>query len=314
MSLSKKSRIYIAGHKGMVGSACWRELESKGYNNLIGYNSSEVDLRNYKEVFDLISRERPKVIIDAAARVGGIMANSSYPYKFLMDNLLIQNNLIKSAHELNVPKFIFLGSSCIYPKLASQPLKEQYLLTDSLEPTNQWYALAKITGVKLIEALRTQYNRDYVSLMPTNLYGPGDNYDLKTSHVLPALIRKFHEANMNNQKKIVLWGSGKPLREFLHVDDLAKAVLFSLENNLDEAFYNIGSAIEISIKELAHLVQDIVGYKGLINWDESKPDGTPRKLLDSTKMKNFGWSHEINLRDGIAKTYINFKNEFIVPG
>ena len=228
------SKIYIAGHNGMVGAACWRVLEAKGYKNIIGFSSKELDLRDQKAVFDMLEREKPVAIIDAAARVGVILANSTYPYEFLMDNMLIQNNLIGAAHQLDIPKFIFLGSSCIYPKMAPQPLKEEYLLTAPLEETNQWYAIAKISGVKLIEALRNQYNRDYVSLMPTNLYGPGDNYDLETSHVLPAMIRKFHEAKENNHTDVVLWGTGTPKREFLHVDDLASAVVFALENKMKD--------------------------------------------------------------------------------
>ena len=235
-NISKNSRIYIAGHNGMVGSACWRLLEKKGYHNLIGKTSKELDLRNQSEVFEYLEKEKPTVIIDAAARVGGILANNTYPYEFLIDNLLIQNNLIKTAHELDIEKFIFLGSSCIYPKMAPQPLKEEYLLSGPLEETNQWYAIAKISGVKLIEALRKQYKRDYVALMPTNLYGPGDNYDLKTSHVLPAMIRKFHEAKQNNHADVLLWGTGTPKREFLHVDDLASAVVFTLENKMKNLF------------------------------------------------------------------------------
>jgi GDP-L-fucose synthase len=304
--LNNDSKIYIAGHKGMVGSACWRALKSKGYNNLIGFSSKELDLRNQKEVFDLLKREKPDAIIDAAARVGGILANSSYPYEFLMDNMLIQNNLIKTAHELDIQKFIFLGSSCIYPKMAPQPLKEEYLLTGPLEETNQWYAIAKISGVKLIEALRVQYNRDYVSLMPTNLYGPGDNYDLETSHVLPAMIRKFHEAKENNHSDVVLWGTGTPKREFLHVDDLARAVVFSVENKMEESLYNVGSGSEISIKDLAHLVQKTIGHKGDIIWDKSKPDGTPRKLMDSVKINKLGRKNILSLETGLKMVYDGF--------
>ena len=231
--IKKSDKIYIAGHRGMVGSACWRALEEEGYTNLVGKTSKELDLRNQKAVEEFIKTEQPVAIIDAAAKVGGILANDTYPYEFLMDNMLIQNNLIRSAHENDVPKFIFLGSSCIYPKFAPQPLKEEHLLTDSLEPTNEWYAIAKISGVKLIEALRNEYGRDYVSLMPTNLYGPNDNFDLKSSHVLPAMIRKFHEAKLNRNSAVELWGTGSPKREFLHVDDLAQAVLFALENKLE---------------------------------------------------------------------------------
>jgi len=238
--------------------------------------------------------------------VGGILANKTYPFEFLMDNMLIQNNLINAANKLDIPKFIFLGSSCIYPKMAPQPLKEEFLLTGPLEETNQWYAIAKISGVKLIEALRNQYNRDYVSLMPTNLYGPGDNYDLKTSHVLPAMIRKFHEAKLNHQSDVQLWGTGTPKREFLHVDDLASLVVFVLENKLDQSLYNVGSGIEISIKELAELVQEIIGHKGNIIWDKSKPDGTPRKLMDSSKIQKLGFREFIDLKNGIKKTYSIF--------
>ena len=260
------SKIYIAGHNGMVGAACWRALEAKGYKNIIGFSSKELDLRDQKAVFDMLEREKPVAIIDSAARVGGILANSTYPYEFLMDNMLIQNNLISAAHQLDISKFIFLGSSCIYPKMAPQPLKEEYLLTAPLEETNQWYAIAKISGVKLIEALRSQYNRDYVSLMPTNLYGAGDNYDLETSHVLPAMIRKFHEAKENNHSAVTLWGSGTPQREFLHVDDLASAVVFVMENKMQDSLYNVGSHEEISINDLAYLVVVIYDHKKLISY------------------------------------------------
>ena len=301
--ISFNSKIYIAGHNGMVGSACWRALKSKGYKNLIGYSSKELDLRDQRAVYDMLERKKPDAIIDAAAKVGGILANSTQPYEFLLDNMLIQNNLIKAAHELDIKKFIFLGSSCIYPKMAPQPLKEEFLLTGPLEETNQWYAMAKISGVKLIEALREQYNRDYISLMPTNLYGPGDNYDLETSHVLPAMLRKFHEAKENHNADVVLWGSGTPLREFLHVDDLANAVVFCLENLLKENLYNVGSGNEISIKELALLIKKIVGYNGEIRWDNSKPDGTPRKLLDSCKMNDLGWKAKIDLKKGINEVF-----------
>jgi GDP-L-fucose synthase len=304
--ISKDSKIYIAGHRGMVGSACWRLLKKKGYYNLIGKTSKELDLRNQLEVYRLIEKVKPDVIINAAARVGGILANSKYPYEFLMDNMLIQNNLIKTAHELDIKKFIFLGSSCIYPKMAPQPLKEEYLLTGPLEETNQWYAIAKISGIKLIEALRKQYSRDYVSLMPTNLYGPGDNYDHETSHVLPAMIRKFHEAKLDNHSVVNLWGTGTPKREFLHVDDLAQAVLFSIENTLEISLYNVGSGKEVSIKELAHLIQEIVGHNGEIIWDSSKPDGTPRKLMDSDLINSKGWKSNTDLVEGIKKTYKDF--------
>jgi GDP-L-fucose synthase len=304
--IHKSDKIYIAGHRGMVGSACWRALEAEGYTNLVGKTSKELDLRDQKAVEDFIKSEKPVAIIDAAAKVGGILANDTYPYEFLMDNMLIQNNLIRSAHENDVPKFIFLGSSCVYPKFAPQPLKEEYLLTDSLEPTNEWYAIGKISGVKLIEALRKEYGRDYVSLMPTNLYGPNDNFDLKSSHVLPAMIRKFHEAKLNGNAPVELWGTGSPMREFLHVDDLGQAVLFALENKLNEHLYNVGTGVDLTIKELAELVQSKVGHQGEIVWDSTKPDGTPRKLMDSSKIRATGWSVKIPLTKGIARTYVDY--------
>ena len=301
--IDKGAKIYIAGHRGMVGSACWRALTLAGYTNLIGKTSKELDLRDQNAVEDFIKTQNPVAIIDAAARVGGILANDSYPYEFLMNNMLIQNNLIRSAHENNIEKFIFLGSSCIYPKFSPQPIKEEYLLTDELEPTNQWYAIAKISGVKLIEALRKQFGRDYVSLMPTNLYGPNDNFDLETSHVLPAVIRKFHEAKENHNSKVTLWGSGSALREFLHVDDLGQAVLFALEHKLDNHLYNVGSGSDLTIKALAEMIQKNVGHSGDIFWDETKPDGTPKKLMDSSKLNSLGWRSTIDLEKGIKMTY-----------
>lgn len=302
MSLTKDTKIYIAGHRGMVGSAVWRALSAEGYTNLIGRTSKELDLRNQAEVNAFFAQEKPGVVIDAAAKVGGILANNTYPYAFLMDNLQIQNNLISAALQTEVPKFIFLGSSCIYPKLAPQPLKEEYLLTGPLEPTNEWYAIAKIAGVKACEAIRKEFGKDYVSLMPTNLYGPFDNFDLQSSHVLPAMIRKFHEAKHNNHASVTLWGSGTPMREFLHVDDLAQAVLFALEHTLPEHLYNIGSGTDLTIKELALLIQKEVGHEGEIIWDASKPDGTPRKLMDVSKMNANGWKAQIGLPEGIRST------------
>lgn len=301
--MNKNYKIYIAGNKGMVGSAIWRALESKGYTNLIGRTSKELDLRNQQQVQAFFQTEKPDVVIDAAARVGGILANNNYPYTFLMENMQIQNNLIQTALDTDVQKFVFLGSSCIYPKLAPQPLQEECLLTSSLEPTNEWYAIAKISGVKACESIRKQFNKDFVSLMPTNLYGSNDNFDLQTSHVLPAMIRKFHEAKMNNNQSVTLWGSGTPMREFLHVDDMAAAVVFALENQLDEHLYNIGTGTDLTIKELAELIQKTVGHQGEIIWDSSKPDGTPRKLMDVSKMKNKGWSATISLEAGIKATY-----------
>ena len=301
--ITKSTKIYIAGHRGMVGSAVWRALESKGYSNLIGKTSSELDLRNQQAVDEFYNLEKPEVFINAAAKVGGILANNNYPYQFLMENMQIQNNLIDGAFKSGIEKFIFLGSSCIYPKFAPQPLKEEYLLTDSLEPTNEWYAIAKITGVKACESIRKQFGKDYVSLMPTNLYGYNDNFDLKSSHVLPAMIRKFHEAKENDHSPVTLWGSGTPMREFLFVDDLAQAVIYALENKLSEHLYNVGSGKDISIKELAETIQKAVGHQGEIIWDTSKPDGTPRKLMDVSKMKAMGWTYTTELDEGIEKTY-----------
>ena len=301
--MNKKKKIYIAGHKGMVGSAVWRALDNNGYTNLIGLSRSELNLRNQQAVLEFYKEEKPEIVIDAAAKVGGILANNDYPYDFLMQNMQIQNNLIDGAFNSGVEKFIFLGSSCIYPKFASQPLKEEYLLTDSLEPTNEWYAIAKISGVKSCQAIRNQYGKDYVSLMPTNLYGYFDNFDLKSSHVLPAMLRKFHEAKENGNSAVELWGSGSPMREFLFVDDMAEAVVFALENELPEFLYNIGSGKDVAIKELAETIQAVVGYKGNILWDKSKPDGTPRKLMDVSKMRDLGWSYSTELTEGIEKTY-----------
>ena len=301
--MTHNSKIYIAGHRGMVGSAVWRILASKGYTNLIGKASQELDLTNQQAVLDFYNQEKPDVVIDAAAKVGGILANNDFPYPFLMENMQIQNNLIDGALQSGVEKFIFLGSSCIYPKLAPQPLKEEYLLTDSLEPTNEWYALAKIAGVKACQAIRNQFQKDYVSLMPTNLYGSFDNFDLQTSHVLPAMLRKFHEAKINNHCDVTLWGSGTPMREFLFVDDMAEAVVYALENNLPEHLYNVGSGKDITIKELAETIQKVIGHQGNILWDASKPDGTPRKLMDVSKMKKLGWEYSTELEVGITKTY-----------
>ena len=304
--MNKDTKIFIAGHRGMVGGAIKRNLEEKGYTNLLTKTSSELDLRNQADVETFFAKEKPEVVIDAAARVGGILANNDYPYQFLMENMQIQNNLIDAALKNDVQKFIFLGSSCIYPKFAAQPLKEEYLLTDSLEPTNEWYAVAKITGVKACQAIRKQFGKDYVSLMPTNLYGTYDNFDLQTSHVLPAMIRKFHEAKENGNLPVTLWGSGTPMREFLFVDDLAEAVVFALDNVLPDYLYNVGTGIDLTIKELAETIQQAVGHKGEIIWDSTKPDGTPRKLMDISKMHALGWKHKIELKEGIEQTYAWF--------
>ena len=304
--VTKEAKIYIAGHRGMVGSAVWRALDNKGYTNLLGKTSTELDLRNQQAVADFYKKEQPEVVIDAAAKVGGILANNNFPYQFLMENLQIQNNLIDGAYKAGIEKFIFLGSSCIYPKFAAQPLKEECLLTDSLEPTNEWYAIAKITGVKACQSIRKQYQKEYVSLMPTNLYGSFDNFDLESSHVLPAMLRKFHEAKINNNSDVTLWGSGTPMREFLFVDDMAEAVVYALENNLPEYLYNIGTGKDITIKELAETIQKVIGHQGKILWDANKPDGTPRKLMDVSKMKEIGWRYSTELEEGIKKTYTWF--------
>lgn len=311
--MHKDSKIYIAGHRGMVGSAVWRALEKEGYTNLVGRTSKELDLRDQKAVAEFIANEQLDAIIDAAAKVGGILANNDFPYQFLMENMQIQNNLIQAAHENNIQKFVFLGSSCIYPKLAPQPLKEEYLLTAPLEPTNEWYAIAKISGVKLCQAIRKQFGKDFVSLMPTNLYGPFDNFDLKSSHVLPAMLRKFHEAKENGNTPVTLWGSGTPMREFLHVDDMAQAVVFAVKNILPDYLYNVGTGTDVTIKELAETIQKTVGHTGTIIWDSSKPDGTPRKLMDSAKMNALGWQAKYSLQEGIDDTYqwfLNHQNDF----
>lgn len=301
--MNKNAKIYIAGHNGMVGSAIWRTLSAKGYTHLVGVSSKELDLRNQEAVKEYFAQEQPEVVIDAAARVGGILANNNYPYQFIMENMQIQNNLIDSALQAGIEKFVFLGSSCIYPKLAPQPLKEDCLLSGDLEPTNEWYAIAKITGVKACQAIRKQFGKDYVSLMPTNLYGTHDNFDLNTSHVLPAMMRKFHEAKENNHAPVTLWGSGTPMREFLFVDDMAAAVVFALENKLPDYLYNIGTGVDLTIKELAETIQKITDHQGEIIWDSTKPDGTPRKLMDVSKMHELGWKHKVDLEEGIQMTY-----------
>ncbi len=305
----KESKIYVAGHKGMVGSAIWRELQKNGFNNLIGKSSKELDLRNQKDVNAFFSEEKPEYVFLAAAKVGGILANNNFRADFLFDNLSIQNNVIHASWEYNVKKLLFLGSSCIYPKLAPQPLKEEYLLTGLLEETNEPYAIAKIAGIKLCESYRRQYGANFISAMPTNLYGPNDNYDLNNSHVLPALIRKMHEAKINNLRSVEIWGSGKPLREFLHVDDLANACLHLMLHYNEELFVNIGSGEDLSIAELAQIVKEIVGFEGELIFNRDKPDGTPRKLMDISKIKSFGWTPQIDLYNGILSTYNEVKIE-----
>ena len=306
--LEKSDKIYIAGHRGMVGSAVWRALENNGYTNLIGASSKELDLRRQGDVEAYFEREKPDVVVLAAAKVGGILANNIYRAEFLYDNLAIQNHVIHSAWKSNVKKLLFLGSSCIYPKLADQPLKEESLLSGFLEPTNEPYAIAKIAGIKLCESFKRQYGCNYIAAMPTNLYGPNDNYDLQNSHVLPALIRKMHQAKMNQDIQVEIWGTGSPMREFLHVDDLADACVFLLENYSDELFVNVGFGSDISIADLALLVKKIVGFEGDLNFDTSKPDGTPKKLMDSSRLRSMGWFPKIDLERGITETYNHVKH------
>lgn len=302
-SLELDAKIYIAGHNGLVGSALWRHFSQQGYRNLIGWRSAEVDLRNREQTIEAITSARPDVVIMAAAKVGGIVANNTYPVEFLQDNVRIQTNVFEASHLADVQKLLFLGSSCIYPKYAEQPIKEDSLLTGPLEPTNDAYAIAKIAGVLNIQAYRREYNKTWISGMPTNLYGQGDNFDLQNSHVLPAMIRKFHEAKISGQDTVVLWGTGSPMREFLHVDDLAQACHYLLENYDDAAPVNIGWGQDVTIKELAQIVKETVGFTGDIYWDTEKPDGTPRKLLDTSTINNLGWNPKIQLRDGISATY-----------
>ncbi len=303
IELDRSARIYIAGHRGMVGSAIWRRLEAAGFRDLVGASSKDVDLRSRRACSQYLRAVRPHVVIDAAARVGGILANSSYPAEFLSDNLRIQLNIMDAANELDVDRLLFLGSSCIYPKFAEQPIREDSLLTGPLEPTNDAYAIAKIAGIMQVQAARRQYGRRWISAMPTNLYGPGDNFDPQLSHVLPALLRRMHEARLADASEVVLWGTGTPRREFLHVDDLADAVLFLLEHYDDPATINVGVGYDVTIRELAELVAEIVGYSGAIVQDTSKPDGTPRKLLDVTRLTSLGWSATTPLRAGVAETY-----------
>ncbi|MBS1659730.1 MAG: GDP-L-fucose synthase [Bacteroidetes bacterium] len=302
-------KIYIAGHRGMVGSAITRKLQKEGFTNLVTRTSSELDLKNQVATQTFFEKERPDYVFLAAAKVGGIMANNIYRGEFLYDNLMIQSNTIDAAYRSGVKKLMFLGSSCIYPKLAPQPLKEDYLLTGLLEETNEPYAIAKIAGIKLCDAYRSQYGANFISVMPTNLYGPNDNYDLNSSHVLPALIRKFHEAKKNNAPSVTMWGSGKPRREFLHADDLADACFFLMQNYNEPGLVNVGVGDDLEIKELALLISKIVGYEGNIEHDLSKPDGTPRKLMDVSKLHSFGWKARISLEEGLRKVYEDFKKE-----
>lgn len=300
------SKIFVAGHRGMVGSAITRKLKDAGFTNVVLRASAELDLRDAAAVRSFFQTEKPEYVFLAAAKVGGIVANNTYRGEFLYDNLMIQNNVIHESYRAGVTKLLFLGSSCIYPKLAPQPLKEEYLLTGLLEPTNEPYAVAKIAGIKLCDAYRSQYGCHFISAMPTNLYGPNDNYDLEKSHVIPALIRKFHEAKTTDDAEVVVWGTGNPLREFMHVDDLAEACLFLMERFDEPGFVNVGTGSEISIRELAALVARITGFRGRIVFDATKPDGTPRKLMDMSRMHSLGWKHRINLEDGLVKVYQSF--------
>ena len=306
--MEKNAKIYVAGHRGMVGSAIIRKLKEEGFENIIFRTSSELDLRNQQAVSDFFQKEKPDYVFLAAAKVGGILANNTYRAEFLYDNLMIQSNIIDSAHKAGVTKLMFLGSSCIYPKLAPQPLKEEYLLTGELEPTNEPYAIAKIAGIKMCDAYRAQYGSNFISVMPTNLYGPNDNYDLNNSHVLPALLRKFITAKNNGEAVVTIWGTGSPLREFLHADDLADACLFLMENHNEAGLVNIGVGEDISILDLAKLVKKIVDFEGKIILDKSKPDGTPRKLMDVSKLRALGWEASIGLEEGIKSVYLDIKD------
>jgi len=309
--MEKASKIYIAGHNGMVGSAIWRKLESEGYTNIIGKTSKQLDLKNQTEVADFFATEKPEYVFLAAAKVGGIVANNTFRADFLYDNLMIQSNVIHQSSIHKVKKLLFLGSSCIYPKLAPQPLKEEYLLTGLLEHTNEPYAIAKIAGIKMCDAYRSQYGCNFISAMPTNLYGPNDNYDLQKSHVLPALIRKFQEAKVQNKKYVQIWGTGSPKREFLHVDDLAQACLFLMQEYNEAGLVNIGVGEDISIKDLALHIKEIIGYEGELQFDTTKPDGTPRKLMDVSKLTTLGWTATIGLQEGLERTIGEFKEKNI---
>lgn len=304
--MNKDCRVYIAGHRGMVGSAIMRKLQKEGFTNIAVRTSAELDLKDQSAVVNFFEQERPEYVFMAAAKVGGILANSTYKAEFIYDNMMIQNNVIHQSYKFGVKKLLFLGSSCIYPKLAPQPLKEEYLLTGELEPTNEPYAIAKIAGIKMCDAYRSQYGCNFISAMPTNLYGPNDNYDLQTSHVLPALLRKFHDAKQNGNEEVVVWGSGAPLREFLHVDDLAEACYFLMQTYNESGHVNVGVGIDISIRDLALMIKEIVGYAGKLKWDSTKPDGTPRKLMDVSKINSMGWKASIKLEDGIRSVYQNY--------
>ena len=310
MDIARDARIYVAGHRGLVGSAIWRELQRRGFTALIGLTHAELDLLDGAAVRKFYAQKKPEYVVDAAAKVGGILANDQHPAEFLFQNLQIQSNLIHEARQAGVRKLLFLGSSCIYPRLAPQPMKEEYLLSGPLEPTNQWYAVAKIAGIKMCQAYRRQYGCDFISAMPTNMYGPNDNYDLQNSHVLPALIRKFHEAKAANAPTVTCWGTGSPLRDFLYADDLARACVFLLENYSEEQFINIGAGKEVSVQELTETVKRVIGFAGEIVWDTTKPDGMPRKLMDSSRLLALGWRPQVDLESGIRLAYEDFLKRF----
>lgn len=307
--MEKSSKIFVAGHRGMVGSAIVRKLEQEGFTNITTRTSAELDLRNQEAVHIFFEKEKPDYVFLAAAKVGGILANNTYRAEFLYDNLLMESNIIHAAYKNEVKKLLFLGSSCIYPKLAPQPLKEEHLLTGLLEPTNEPYAIAKIAGIKLCEAYRDQYGCNFIAAMPTNLYGPGDNYHLQNSHVIPAMIRKFHEAKVKDAATVEIWGTGTPLREFMYADDMAAACFFLMQEYNEKLFVNVGTGEEVTIKDLALLIKEVTGFAGTIQFDTSKPDGTPRKLMDSSKLHALGWKHTTSLRDGLAKAYRFFQQE-----
>lgn len=304
--MEKSSKIFVAGHMGMVGAAIVRKLQKEGFENIVSRTSAELDLRNQQAVVDFFAKEKPEYVFLAAARVGGILANNTFRAEFLYDNLLIESNVIHSSYVNKVKKLLFLGSSCIYPKLSPQPMKEEYLLTGLLETTNEPYAIAKIAGIKLTEAYRDQYGCNFIAAMPTNLYGEGDNYNLQNSHVIPALIRKFHEAKINNADFVTVWGTGTPLREFMHVNDLADACLFLMQNYNERLFINVGTGEEVTVNELANLVKETVGFNGKIKFDPGKPDGTPRKLMDSSRLHGMGWKHRVSLHNGLKRAYEQF--------
>jgi GDP-L-fucose synthase len=313
MKISRNARIYVAGHRGLAGSAIWRELQRNGFTNIVGRTHAELDLLDGRAVEHFFESEKPEYVFIAAAKVGGIKANDSKPAQFLYENLQIQNNVIHNAYRFGVKKLLFLGSSCIYPKLAPQPMKEEYLLTGPLEPTNEWYAVAKIAGIKMCQAYRRQYGCDFISAMPTNLYGTNDNYDLQNCHVLPALIRKFYESKTSGSPNVVSWGTGAPLREFMHGDDLGSASLFLMENYSEDQFINVGSGSEVTIKQLTELIKKVIDYRGDIVWDKSKPDGTPRKLMDSSRILAMGWKPKMNLETGVKLAYQDFLSRFAKP-